>query len=71
MRKSNKFKNVEKYGKENFTNCLGMSYYVNFLGGLGSIEFHKKKDFFSIALGAEYRDSLVSAFFWSPVNRTN
>ena len=22
------------------THCLGMSYYVNFLGGLGSSEFH-------------------------------
>ena len=24
------------------THCLGMSYYVNFLGGLGSNEFHIK-----------------------------
>ena len=28
--------------KNNRTHCLGMSYYVNFLGGLGSNEFHIK-----------------------------
>ena len=28
-----------------FTHCLGMSYYVNFLGGLGSNEFHIKGRF--------------------------
>ena len=37
--------NLPKYGDDQFSHCLGMSYYVNFLGGLarlGSNEFHIK-----------------------------
>ena len=31
-----------KLAKRTSVHCLGMSYYVNFLGGLGSNEFHIK-----------------------------
>ena len=36
------FARIESGAPHYYSPCLGMSYYVNFLGGLGSNEFHIK-----------------------------
>ena len=54
----------------NTLHCLGMSYYVNFLGGLGSNEFHKNEGLAPMAgekikiLGAVL-ELPVEQFYWT------
>ena len=45
-----------------FSNCIGISYHVNFLGGLGSNEFHTKWRF---GIHGSWKNSKSWRPFWS------